>query len=146
MRVTEAITKLQSSGTALLGIGIANQPLCLGVGLNGQSRYVSVIANSGNPPQWQINVLGADGETNKCEIGTPDGQFWWYVPGGDPFPNCINLVPDRRGAATIIFNIIERSFSGPYTGGNMAPTGGPSGFYFATNAEQAAPVVFFASS
>jgi hypothetical protein len=141
-----AEAKLRSEGSQLLGVGIAGQPLCLGVGLqNGTPGYVSVVTNSGNPYAWQFVILGSNGQTTKVNIGTQDGQFWWIVPGGNPFPDCVSLIPGQGAASTIIVenNTLNAAF-GP--GGFLAPTGGPSGFYFATNNEASAPVNFFATS
>lgn len=144
--VSEA--KLGSEGSQLLGVGIAGQPLCLGVGLqNGTPSYVSVVTNSGNPYAWQFVILASNGQTTKLNIGTQDGQFWWIVPGGNPFLNCVSLAPGQGAASTIIFEGDNNTLNAPFgPGGFLAPTGGPSGFYFATNNDSSSPVIFFASS
>ncbi|MEA2892220.1 MAG: hypothetical protein QOI05_3013 [Bradyrhizobium sp.] len=139
--------KMNLSGTQNLSIGLANQPLGLAVGVeNGTPAYVRVVTNSGNLPQWQFKTLGSDGVTAKLHIGTADGQFWWAIPGNSQLPNAVGLAPGENLASTIILNIgantLEASF-GP--GGFLAPTGGPSGFYFATNNNASAQLNFFAT-
>jgi hypothetical protein len=138
--------KMNLSGTQNFIIGIAGQPLGLAVGLeNGAPGYVSVVTNSGNLPKWQIKTFGSDGVTAKLQIGTADGQYWWAIPGGTQFPNAVGLAP-ANNASTIILNIgadtLEASFQ---PGGFLTPTGGPSGFYFATNNNASAQLNFFAT-
>jgi hypothetical protein len=143
-----AEVKLKSTGTQLMGVGIAGQPLCLGMGNQKGSGYVSVVTNSGNPYQWQFVILGSDGQTIKLYIGTGDGQSWWTIPGDNPFPGCVSLMPGGQDvASTIIYDNATGSLNAAFgPNGYLAPIGGPSGFYFATNNQASSPVVFFATT
>ena len=139
---------LKTSGTQLLGVGIAGQPLCLGLGNMAGARYVSVVRNSGNPYQWQFVFLASLGETTKYYIGTQDGQAWWTVPADNPLPNCVSVAPvPQNQAATIIYNSITQTLSpADPPGGFLAPIGSSSGFYFSTEADTSSRVDFYATS
>ena len=143
-----AEVKLKADGTQLLGVGIAGQPLALGLGNVQGNRYVSVVTNSGNPYQWQFVTLGSNGQTTKMHVGTPDGQSWWTIPGNNLMPNCVSVVQgSERVASTIIYDNATNSLNAAFgPGGFLAPTGGQSGFYYATNNQASSPVVFFATS
>jgi hypothetical protein len=120
--------------TQVVGIMVAGQPMCLGVGLqNGSASYVSVItARAGAIPRWRIQYLSSGGGRSKVFIVTEDGQNWWSVPSDQPFPNCVAFGPQPTKEA-------------PYQpGGFMAPTGSARGFYFATNAAASAQLYFVA--
>jgi hypothetical protein len=140
-------TKPNLAGSQNLSIGIAGQPLGLAVGLeNGTPGYVSVVTNSGNLPQWQFKTLGSDGVIAKLHIGTADGQFWWIIPAANQLPDAVGLAPGENFASTIILNIGANTLEAAFQpGGFLAPTGGPSGFYFATNNEASAQLNFFAT-
>jgi hypothetical protein len=141
-------TKPNLAGTQNLSIGIAGQPLGLAIGRqNGTPGYVSVVTNSGNLPEWQFKTLASNGETAKLHIGTADGQFWWAIPGNSQLPNAVGLAPGEDFASTIILNIGANTLEAPFgPGGFLAPLGGPSGFYFATNNNASAQLNFFATS
>lgn len=139
------VTRLDT-GVYVMGIGIANQPLALGIGnQNGTPSFVSVVTNSGNPTMWQVQVVSTDGNGSyKCLIGDQYGHWVWATPG-NAMPNCVGLrAGDLDTSDTIILNAntstLEAAF-GP--GGFMAPIGGPNGFYFALNNNASAPLTFF---
>ena len=133
-------------GVYVVGIGIAGQPLALGIGnQNGTPSFVSVVTNSGNPTPWQLEIVSSNGSgIYKCQISDLDGRYFWVTPG-DALPNCVGLVLGGNVGATMILNAdagtLEAAF-GP--GGYMAPTGGPNGFYFALNNNASAQLTFFA--
>jgi hypothetical protein len=139
---------LKNAGTQLLGVGIANQPLCLGLGNMAGARYVSVVRNSGNPYQWQFVFLASLGNTTKYNIGTQDGQAWWTVPANDPLPNCVSVAPGPQSrASTIVYNYMTQTlYPADPPGGFLAPMGSSSGFYFSTEANASSPVDFYATS
>ncbi len=142
------LAAFDSPGVYVVGIGIAGQPLCLGIGnQNGTPSFVSVVTNSGNPTMWQVEILSSNDGVYKCRIGNLDGHYTWSTPG-DALPNCVGLAPgDLDTGATIILNsnngtpTLEAAFQ---PGGFMAPTGGPNGFYFALNNKASAALTFFA--
>jgi hypothetical protein len=136
----------KAEGTQLLGVGIAGQALCLGLGNKAGARYVSVVRNSGNPYQWQFVFLASVGEITKYYIGTQDGQAWWTVPANNPLPNCVAVaaVPRER-ATTILYDDITQTLN-VFDGGFLAPIGSSSGFYFSTEAAASSRVDFYATS
>jgi hypothetical protein len=141
-------TKLKLEGIQNLSIGIAGQPLGLAIGpRTGTPGYVTVVTNSGHLPEWQVKTLASDGVTAKLHIGTVDGQFWWIIPSRIQLPDAVGLAPGEQFASTIILNIGNNTLRASFQpGGFLAPIGGPSGFYFATNNEASAQLNFFATS
>ena len=140
------LAALNTSQVYVVGIGIAGQPLALGIGnQNGTPSFVSVVTNSGNPTMWQLAILSSNDNIYKCQIGNLDGHWTWATPG-NALPNCVGLVPgDLNTGATIILDSNAGTLSAAFQpGGFMAPIGGPSGFYFALNNNASAALTFFA--
>jgi hypothetical protein len=113
---------------------------------DGAPGYVSVIlAAAGVIPRWQAVFLATDGTTAKYNFGTESGEYWWFVPWHEPFPNSVGLAPNQDAAATIIVNLAPDNYTleaAGLEGGYMAPMGGPTGFYLATDAPASAQVYF----
>jgi hypothetical protein len=140
-------TKLRLEGSQNLSIGIAGQPLGLAIGpRTGTPGYVTVVTNTGHLPEWQVKTLASDGVIAKLHIGTVDGQFWWIIPSRTQLPDAVGLAPGENFASTIILNIGNNTLEASSQPAYLAPIGGPSGFYFATNNEASAQLNFFATS
>jgi hypothetical protein len=150
MSVAETIAfnpRTQPDGsTALTGIAIQEQALCLSVGLmNGAPSFVRVAINTaGVMPRWSMNKIGASSTDAKYFIGTEDGQYWWNVPSSTPYPNNVSLIADKRRATSFIIKFSpDYRIEAPYgPGGYMAPMGGGNAFYFATGTPQSSLVYF----
>ena len=138
------LAALDSPGVYVVGIGIAGQPMALGIGnQNGTPSFVSVVTNSGNPTPWQLEVLSSNDSIYKCQISDLDGRYFWVTPG-DALPNCVGLVLGGNVGATIILDANAGTLSAAFhPGGFMAPIGGPNGFYFALNNNASAALTFF---
>jgi hypothetical protein len=137
--------KLKTTGTQLVGVGIAGQALALGFGNVVGIGFVSVVTNSGNPYQWQFVNVGSDGQSSKFLIGTQDGQSWWRIPGNNLMPNCVSIDQGPQSiASTIVYDYATSTLNASSNPQFLAPTGGAAGFYFATNNQASSPVVFYA--